>query len=524
METIQKSINYEFLINRIGGNTPSVEAKLGRVPYGNDFNAYGTISCDVVVDDGDLYEGYRIPIYTLVESDEQVAVMPFSVLSDNYMFLKNFILGCEFYKMCMQGDGYVWRKLPFKGEPEEDELFIDVAIEQFYEYFNNGATLVSELPEFDSQYVGNIYCVNENTDEFITRFGADSDVDVDEVENSSKFFDFAHWVLFENGKSLSKFRIPGINISVLLDTDILDNGMFQAVDEEEGLRAVGSVSDFQLGVDDDEYVQNSGVVGYVTESVLRTMKRSKNAVDDKGNEKPYCVDISSLDPNDSGTVKAELPYSFGGSLTSSTTTLEDKMKGAVNVRTENGKVFFDYVESYTLYYGEIEEFECYFEDGEFMVSGATEVADEGDGNIIRIDYYVNCFVCEDDTIVPGVKMIDFYTYETKEDKFSMFFDSRGWEEFDIEYIDINYEEPLLGEGKAFAIHDCGTETFNSPAWLIKDAWLDGVHDLYFTENNVKVERGRSACFEALSILGESNSVEDLERYRGDYFRIKGKND
>ena len=51
-----------------------------------------------------------------------------------------------------------------------------------------------------------------------------------------------------------------------------------------------------------------------------------------------------------------------------------------------------------------------------------------------------------------------------------------------------------------------------------------IHDYNIDHDDVYIERGTSASYEAFNVLGEVNTMEDIERYRDDWFRIKGKND
>lgn len=60
--------------------------------------------------------------------------------------------------------------------------------------------------------------------------------------------------------------------------------------------------------------------------------------------------------------------------------------------------------------------------------------------------------------------------------------------------------------------------------IIKREALMHIHDYDIDKDDVYIERGTSASYEAFNVLGEVNTIEDIERYRDDWFRIKGKND
>ena len=56
-----------------------------------------------------------------------------------------------------------------------------------------------------------------------------------------------------------------------------------------------------------------------------------------------------------------------------------------------------------------------------------------------------------------------------------------------------------------------------------DAFMN-IQDFLIMKDNVYIDRGTSAAYEAFNVLGETNAIEDIENYRDDWFRIRGKND
>ena len=73
------------------------------------------------------------------------------------------------------------------------------------------------------------------------------------------------------------------------------------------------------------------------------------------------------------------------------------------------------------------------------------------------------------------------------------------------------------------IEDVGLGRYDDGHLIANEAFI-GVNDSRQNLQEVYVDRGTSASYEAFNILGEANTIEDLENYRDDWFRIKGKND
>ena len=87
--------------------------------------------------------------------------------------------------------------------------------------------------------------------------------------------------------------------------------------------------------------------------------------------------------------------------------------------------------------------------------------------------------------------------------------------------------PEWGEsGKTYAKVELETtnEEWLSANTFIRYDTVIGTTDVSFTSNEVRIDRGASASYEALNVIGEVNTIEDIEKYRNDWFRIKGKND
>ena len=64
---------------------------------------------------------------------------------------------------------------------------------------------------------------------------------------------------------------------------------------------------------------------------------------------------------------------------------------------------------------------------------------------------------------------------------------------------------------------------NNP-FTIRGGFLLDIQDVKLDYRAVNIVRGTSASYEAFNVLGEMNTIDDIEKYRDDWYRIIGKND
>ena len=260
-----------------------------------------------------------------------------------------------------------------------------------------------------------------------------------------------------------------------------------AVDNREGgidWEEVGDVYD----ADNDEWLDRD--VQTVMDSTIRSLMRVRKAYDLHGEALPFYIDVNTENSS------PELPYVVGSTA---------------NVVENDYGFYFDRFDGFEFLVFEEDE------DGNEVASAVTE----SEGEYVRFHYTLgNQFETETSEVHDGLSCYVTYPYERKTGKFSVFTEAGE----NYTYDDVDYDNPK--EGGAVAEYKAGTvlPDFMDAVNLIRYEGTLGMHDVNRSGDRIHIERGRSALFEPLNILGEVNSVEDIENYRDDYFRIRGKND
>ena len=229
-----------------------------------------------------------------------------------------------------------------------------------------------------------------------------------------------------------------------------------------------------------------------TDSKLETLKRRTKSYDIDGNELPFTLNAEN---------ECELPYVIGLPF---------------NVRTasENGWL-----------YDVVNEISFENEDGEIGLSKTSgtvtaDGVDEEECPIICIKYELGRIEYSDNTKVHGALYEEKYRYSIKKGIFNV----RGGIPEEYEYIDIDYSTTAgLGWENMAAVRIDGADESLGCENFIFDEAMAGIHDYSESVENVYIERGTSASFEPLNLMGQFNSVEEIERYRNDLFKISKEN-
>lgn len=270
-----------------------------------------------------------------------------------------------------------------------------------------------------------------------------------------------------------------IELPIYLANDIEDLGTYDVVTDEDS-EAITRYRDINSS-NEDTVVEKVYV-----ESQLKTLLRQRKNFDDEGNVLPYVYNEEAY--------RNELPYavnipcnavySNGAFLWNELLAINYYDGGGIEV-VANGKNYYD---GTMLSEGIIE-----------FVYAVNKSEGENDGIIYRERrrYTVKAdapngeaIIVEDETIDNPENYINGKQYATIE-------------------LDGAYEEVL--------------DTENGVGMIKDDAYLN-IQDSKVVTDNVYIDRGVSAAFEAFNVLGETNTIEDIENYRDDWFRIRGKND
>ena len=283
-----------------------------------------------------------------------------------------------------------------------------------------------------------------------------------------------------------------IILPIYISQDIFDLGTYTAIIDESD-----SGSSFSS---EDIYEDESGVTDYA-ESKLKTLLREKRSYDNEGNLLPYVIE-------NEHTVneKNELPY---------------RRNAPCSITYEAG----------AYYYNVLEHVAYYVEDGNGELTEDSNSRDEmspgsnpngsviPDEGVIEFKYRVGNSRDLNQSTNDGILYTERrrYTLEMGENGRL--------------YINVSDETITMPAGvepgvQYAEISDVG-KTYNEEelnGWYIKEPHLIGVHESNIDVGNVYVDRGTSASYEAFNVLGEVNSIDDIEKYRDDWYRIKGKND
>lgn len=505
MEKITKKINLSCFVRDESGK------------YKNDFVLTGPI----ITDYSELLQKHHLPNVTIVEGDTEKHIMRYGDVVSHLSWLKDFIRNGETYRLCVRRvrgeEMMAWVKFS-KEYPDCDDMMQDVLM-----FFDGEIDLfiepVLEDPQDESGHtVGDVVFVSKYAEEFEKRF-------IDR-EHAKAFYCFAVDALKDadtcdalgcNVQSRIETVKPYTSTNLFLEESVEDMGDVYPVGEYafcgeydpdvtyEPYSVVwknGAISVFtgtEWIVIGDVYPDGESIVQATVPSTLLSLRRQRTATDLHGETLPFYIDTS--DPNAS----PELPF----------------IEGAItNVIECNGGFYFDRLEKEPEYL----KYET-SETGEEIVL----ITDKEDGEYVRFTYSTgNFYDTASDKEEPnsGIMMSEIHPYTLRIGFFRVFSEAGDT----YTYVDVDYSSGRNGgdetvEG-AEATYEAGRvlPDFANKTELIRYDGTLGMHDVYKSGDRVFVERGRSAFFEPFNILGEVNSVEDIENYRDDYFRIRGKND
>lgn len=280
--------------------------------------------------------------------------------------------------------------------------------------------------------------------------------------------------LYENARlNQATTETPYVDVNIMLTETVIDEGMYTKADWDE---------------DSGETESASWETSVIGESKLSELKRHKRSYDDYGNELPFIIE------EDASGATAETFYLTG-------------VPYNVEIR-EDGRTYGDYIETIT--FGEDSVFFKYH-TGVWVIHGGNEYIFIGEGVKYEERYpfeEINVTIKYNGENVTFAYKNIFYDKQYDIDEFSS--GSTLWSEFKSsvydrskQYAEICYETTYTNEDKP----------------LIKEDALAGYISI-IKDGAPRVERGTAAAFEIHNILGECRTMDDLEKYRNDFFTIK----
>ena len=435
-------------------------------------NRYGPNSVlgkDFVLDSDSLF-GTKIPVNFDEKSGEYF--VRFGTLSNYVSWTLKFVEDSVLYQYCKRKSGFFWKNVGKIAEISKENCKMTL---------NLDAVLADVLSDYPLEAeTGDLCVISASADTFNDIFGTLSKV--------KQFYEFS----CEKLKANSGERPQYIDIPILITEKYEDLGQFTEYDGHIPDKNASMVDgDVKIGYD----LITAGTNSYsyepepslaYTDSRIQQLKRVKKTYDKDGVEIPFIIP-------EEGT--------FGE--------LQFQEKMPLNMRFESEFCYYDRINSIT------------FENE----SG--ETVEKEDGNIIVFDYEIGVSMeSEGDSNVesPGVSYVEAYYYTVREMTVDL---DGGGGGIVYKYIDIDFTSPANEEWEYPAeiiidSGDYGEDYFNNGNFIFDEA-LAGIHNYSESISNVFVERGTSAAFEAFNLMGQMNSVEEIERYKGDLFKIGKEN-
>lgn len=377
-------------------------------------------------------------------------------------WLRKFFTESRLYRYCMKHSEHYWRDEGPAGSVNGCSVEIKDGNDEEIEDVS-GIQVVSSLPE--ESETGTYAILSDSAETFLEIFGNLSDA-------IAFYEDFCEKLTANEG-------IPGyFDIHLLLTEKYEDLGKFIECGERE--------ENIKHGTSEPKVVEHG--FSAFTDSKLSVLKRATMSYDIDGNELPFF-----LDGNDTA-----LPYNVGNPR---------------NVRLgDSGECYYDRV------------IEVHFENeegehGQSKREGNVKVSDADKDPIISITYEIGRSVDEDGNETEGIVRTEKYYYKVVTGRFNVSGFSSQYE-----YIDIDYDT-IVETGNPFVSYTevTGNEDITAPTNYIFDEALAGMHDYSESVSKVNIERGSSASFEPLNLMGQFSSVEEIERYSGDLFKIGAEN-
>ena len=424
-----------------------------------------------------------------------------------YRFILNFIVESVYYTIVVRknGENDIVKIVPVprysckatSGETEDD---FEIAKNYFLGsigVYGSTDEAVSDTDVVKKENCGKIITINENSKEFWNMF----------LEGIKSVKDFLGFI--ENAVSSES---PFVEIPIDLSSDVKEMGPAEVYmdfwrpgetytrgcvvyhyDDDGELYAYlydgeTPISGDTFDVEQWEklvFYDNSGtsIVNELVASKLSTLRRDVRSYDSNGNELPYV---------ESGNTK-QLPYIVDVPM---------------NVVYEDG----------VCKYSVLTKIEYFDEHGNIQEDSTNINYDNGltENGTVKFTYSVDV----DEETGEGLVYEETRQYAIS----GRTGDNYGY--IVISDDTIEYPEWDTEEGHAYAtiLSAFNGEPISENPFLIRGGVLLDVNDIKVDNSSVNIVRGTAASYEAFNVLGEMNTIDDIEKYRDDWYRIKGKND
>ena len=552
MEIVRKVVNLKDFTEKIGEKEPFIGKDEA---YGG--SSYGKIPYDIQVDENFPFIMLDMPmsLYRTYYGEDTGYTEKYGIRYGTFMsyynWLRNFVLQSKYYILGKRKETYIWVETgstyyKASGETEEGKYYL----------FTGSTGVFKYLPDTNDYICGEtIICVNENADNFLVESESGGTIPFFEkygIYDAKDFLDYSEYIFDGQYVPLSPFvEIPlfidekidnvGLmdlyypqeeaNIIVndsgnasygedyhsgtcihfnyaIYKSDIVEEGYYLCVSDDADVRA-GMVFKPEhwekitenLGSTEYNEFYETGVTEYFVESKLKTLIRQKTSVDDNGKTLDFYYR--------EGSEHCGLIYTIG---------------------TPQNVAYDDKIEVYK--YDIISSIECLKEDGDEYDYSAISSEDIGTKGTIKFIYVIGNMLSGDTSVNivsddsgGGIEYEETYNFEIKNATFTINGMTRTMPYLKIDYTSSERPENsdngvLYAKVKILNTEDPYFDIYH----LISNDNLVGIEDVMFDEGEIKINRGTSSSFEAFNVLGEVNTLDDIENYRDDWYRIRGKND
>lgn len=460
MQIIRKRISLENFKNRF---PKSFGTEWGKV-----------VTHDYTIDtDSVLYNVRdRLPLvydspFNSAHTEDNVSRLRFGNMIRLNTWLDNVIEKSSFVKFCVRNNKPMW--INYDIESEDDDFNVIDIVEEIPFITDSGNTAYTE----------GIVWVTDDAEKLKETFYVEGDDGMNGVCSRitafSDFFDQARNEIFSSG--LTKVDEAYFDVNLMLTESINNMGAYT----ESGTT---------------RYETNNGsATTIMTESCLNQVMRHKKSYDDSGNELPFIIE-SGVSDNSYGL---GLIFDENDNVISGLSINPGYITGvSYNVYiNDNGIVCGDYVEEVTT----------------------------GSG-IILFTYVIGAEITTGNTYQGGVTYSEEYCLGEDEEllfnyegqRLKALFKRILYGKQPDEYK--KYKNYQSGKRYALVTFDSQYKVESANSIFFKEECLIGIDDIKKDSNKPRVERGTSAAFEIHNILGECHSMDDLAKYRNDFFTIK----
>lgn len=418
----------------------------------------------------------------------------------------------HFYKYCVRG----WTEekkvyVPSKPEDEEGRELTDYdAIE-------------TNFPE--NAIVGDLIWITPYAEELKARFRNN------EITGNTaiiEFLEFFNAAIFDNQRVVKKRRgrkaagtencpnhrelIEGyVEINLPLSQEIINIGMMAKGDgelkeiAESGETLYDGSENLKFSMGDEEYTliglaessRTATTTTGFTESRLQTLRRRIRTYDDNGNELPFILSENEFD--ESGNSLCNYVDLSDNTQIHVIDCFSEYTEGAVyniSVSDDGNTYYGDYIDT--------------------ISTGETE-----SGDTVTFVYYIGAIV-DEYGVSGGTRYEDSYYFDSGATVFGTFENKIHQFRYNkIIYDSIEkpdeYMEGMLYSKTEFESYNVEND---SGVPYIKEEALMGIEDIVRSGDGIYIERGTAAAFEIHNVLGECRTMDDLEKYRNDFFTIR----